>query len=226
MQSKLHSENQLKQISLWNFSITKWKHFTRLHPRSCLFKNTEKNSNKKIIEAKSFKGEHAAREASLSRAIYFRAHFAFYQLICNCFIVSFFNSTAMLTIAWASVKFFFLAHRAVNIYVDTKGDFAFDLQPTTIHIVFAMLQLSAASLNLSILIGTQFALIVNVFLSFSFVQLMCLLFTTICFAKASNTWISRRFNAMLFDFWLIFEFVVSSRGCERSYSTRELPGEF
>lgn len=73
---------------------------------------------------------------------------------------------------------FSLARTSVFIYVDTKGDFdPFDLQPhSDSHCIRGCSTsfFAFASLNLSILIGTQFALIVNR-ISFSF-RLFQLLF--------------------------------------------------
>lgn len=84
-----------------------------------------------------------------------------------CF-VPVFNSKRQ-TIAFASVQFLL---SPVHIYVYTKGDFRL--------LIFSRHDshcIRDAALNLSILIGTQFALIVNSDCFFSFVQLLCLLFT-------------------------------------------------
>ena len=109
-----------------NFSFSFFKH------RKIPIKNIKENN---------FKGKHAARAAFFAICA-----LAFYQLICNCFIVLSLPMFLTANNCFASVQF--LSSRK---YI--KGDFSrcFDLQPTRFTLYSTM------SLNLSILIGTQFA---------------------------------------------------------------------
>lgn len=129
-----------------------------------------------------------ARAFLFPRAIYFRAHFAFYQLICNCFIVSFFNSTATLTIAWASVQFFFLAHRArrtymliqkeISLLISSRQRFTLYYDASAFRCLFKLVYFNWDSICADC---QRFSL---VFVCSAFVSFV---YETICFAKASNT---------------------------------------
>lgn len=131
----------------------------------------------KILKLKKSRFQRRTCRPGFSRSDIFARSLAFYQLICNCFIVfcRFLTATRG-TIASASVQS--TAH--ICTY---KRRFLVWSSPDTIHIVFAMLLPPLTSLNLSILIGTQFAPIVNQNLSFliSFVA-RSFVYETICLA--------------------------------------------
>lgn len=132
-----------------------------------------------------FKGEHAA-VGLLSREIYLRSSLAFYQLICNCFIVlcRFLTANSKQLLCFCAVSL-----SSVYIYVHTKGDFR--------CLIFSRHDshcIRDAALNLSILIGTQFALIVNSDCFFRLFNFCVFCLRDNLFARESNTWISWRFN--------------------------------